>query len=176
MPRYHAAFAVAVLSLLLGACASAQRVSVTTAPAGAQVTLISRDDQIAAEITYADRVVFRKHLATQGVTTVFEERLVRVARDGNRLVASFIHELTGVEVTRTADQVIAEHGTEPVDQVFHALRGQSLNDGVTDLAALISGQAQPRGDGFELYRIGDAVTSRTIPAAVLDAYRLCCRM
>jgi hypothetical protein len=40
MPRYHAAFVVTVLSLLLGACASAQRVTVTTAPSGAQVTLI----------------------------------------------------------------------------------------------------------------------------------------
>jgi 2,4-dienoyl-CoA reductase-like NADH-dependent reductase (Old Yellow Enzyme family)/thioredoxin reductase len=146
--------------------------------AGSQVTLVSRDDQVAAEITYADRVVFRKHLAAQGVATAFEERLVRVARDGNRLVAEFIHELTGAEITRHADQVIAEHGTEPVDEVFHDLRGQALNDGVTDLDALLSGRAQPRGSGgaFELYRIGDAVTSRSVPAAVLDAYRLCCRL
>jgi len=76
-----------------------------------------------------------------------------------------------------ADQIIVEHGTAPVDELFHALRGQSLNDGVTDLDALLSGRAQPRnGTGFELYRIGDAVSSRTIPAAVLDAYRLCCPM
>jgi hypothetical protein len=68
-----------------------------------------------------------------------------------------------------------------VDALFHGLRAQSLNDGVTDLDALLAGRPQPRGtgtngDGFELHRIGDAVSSRSIPAAVLDAYRLCCRM
>ena len=29
------------------------------------------------------------------------------------------------------------------------------------------------GDGFEIYRIGDAVSSRNIHAATLDAFRLC---
>jgi pyruvate/2-oxoglutarate dehydrogenase complex dihydrolipoamide dehydrogenase (E3) component len=145
--------------------------------AKAEVTLVSRDDRVAAEVPYAERAILRKHLAAQGVVTVFEERLVRVSRDGNRLTATFANEMTGDEVARAADQIIAEHGTTPVDEVFHALKGQSLNDGVTDIAALISGRAQPRHDaaGFELYRIGDAVSSRSIHAAMLDAYRLCCR-
>jgi hypothetical protein len=85
--------------------------------------------------------------------------------------------MTGEESLRSADQIIVEHGVEPVDEVFHALASQSQNDGVTDIEALISGRAQPRSDGagFELYRIGDAVSSRLIHAAMLDAYRLCCR-
>ena len=146
--------------------------------AGATVTLISRDDRVAAEVPYAERAIFRKHLAGQKVTTVFEERLVRVARDGNRLTATFANEMTGVETTRSADQIIAEHGTAAVDEVFQGLKAQSLNDGVTDIAALISGKAQPRraGEGFTLYRIGDAVSCRSIHAAMLDAYRLCCRL
>ena len=145
--------------------------------AGAQVTLVSRDDRVAAEAPYAERTILRKHLAAQKVTTVFEERLVRVARDGNRVVATFANELTGEEIARSADQIIVEHGTAPVDAVFHALKGGSANDGVTDIDALIAGRAQPRsGVGFELYRIGDALSSRSIAAAMLDAYRLCCRM
>jgi pyruvate/2-oxoglutarate dehydrogenase complex dihydrolipoamide dehydrogenase (E3) component len=145
--------------------------------AGSDVTLISRDDRVAAEVPYAERAIFRKHLAGQGVTTVFEERLVRVARDGNRLTATFANELTGEELTRSADRIIVEHGTEPVDEVFHALKGQSSNAGVTDIEALISGRAQAEAGAarFELYRIGDAVSSRSIHAAMLDAYRLCCR-
>ena len=146
--------------------------------AGASVTLVSRDDRVAAEVPYAERAILRKHLAAQKVTTVFEERLVRVARDGNRLVATFANEMTGAERDRSADQVIAEHGTEPVDEVFRAMKVLSLNDGVTDIAALIAGRAQPRGDatGFDLHRIGDAVSCRSIHAAMLDAYRLCCRL
>jgi hypothetical protein len=64
-----------------------------------------------------------------------------------------------------------------VDEVFHALKGQSSNAGVTDIEALISGRAQAEAGAarFELYRIGDAVSSRSIHAAMLDAYRLCCR-
>jgi thioredoxin reductase len=144
---------------------------------GAEVTLISRDDRVAAEVPYAERVIFRKHLAAGKVTIVFEERLVGVARDGNRLTATFANELTGEEIIRSADLVIVEHGVEPVDEVFHALKDRSLNDGVTDIGALVSGRAQPspKGPGFELYRIGDAVSSRSIHAAMLDAYRLCCR-
>ena len=145
--------------------------------AGAGVTLISRDDRVAAEVPYAERAIFRKHLAVQKVATVFEERLVRVSRDGNRLTATFANVMTGEETARSAGQIIVEHGTEPVDEVFHALKGLSLNAGVTDIDALISGRPQPRagGAGFELYRIGDAVSSRSIHAAMLDAYRLCCR-
>ncbi|HSF94059.1 MAG TPA: FAD-dependent oxidoreductase [Thermohalobaculum sp.] len=144
--------------------------------AGARVTLATLDDQAMAEAPYADRVVFRKHFAKQGVALVLEERLVRVTREGNRLVATLRHELTGAERTISADRIVAEHGTAPVDELFHALRDRSSNDGVTDLEALIAGRRQPGGAGFELHRIGDAVSSRTIPAAVLDAYRLCCAM
>ena len=146
--------------------------------AGATVTLISRDDRVAAEVPYAERAILRKHLAAQKVTTVFEERLVRVARDGNRLVATVVNEMTGLERDYSADQIIAEHGTEPVDAVFQAMKALSLNDGVTDIAALIGGRAQPRSEavGFDLHRIGDAVSCRSIHAAMLDAYRLCCRL
>jgi len=143
---------------------------------GATVTYATADDTALAEAPSADRVVFRKHLASQGVALVLEERLVRVAREGNRLTATLRHELTGQDRILQADQVIAEHGTTPVDGLHHELRGRSRNDGVTDLDALLEGKAQPGGKGFELHRIGDAVSSRNIAAAVLDAYRLCCRM
>jgi hypothetical protein len=76
------------------------------------------------------------------------------------------------------DQVIVEHGTIPVDDLYKELRGRSKNDGVTDLDALLQGTPQPTaehgGSGkFSLHRIGDSVASRNIHSAVLDAYRLC---
>ena len=67
-------------------------------------------------------------------------------------------------------------GTTPADELYTDLRGASRNDGVTDLERLAEGLAQnpPAGEGdFELHRIGDAVSSRNIHAAVLDALRLC---
>jgi len=58
-----------------------------------------------------------------------------------------------------------------------ALRHRSANDGVTDLDALLAGRTQmpaaPHDGAFELHRIGDAVTSRNVHAAIYDALRLC---
>ncbi len=60
---------------------------------------------------------------------------------------------------------------------FDGLRRHSRNDGVTDIDALAAGAPQavtvnPEGR-FRLYRIGDAIASRDIHAAILDALRLC---
>jgi hypothetical protein len=74
-----------------------------------------------------------------------------------------------------ADQVIIEHGTTPADHLYRELRADSANGGVTDLETLLASKPQPRGKSgsFELHRIGDAVASRNIHAAILDAIRLC---
>jgi hypothetical protein len=96
---------------------------------------------------------------------------------GNRLVATFRHELTGEIMELTASQIVIENGTLPVDDAYQALRDQSCNTGITDIDALLSGapqQPKPPTDGaFELHRIGDAVTSRGVHAAIYDAMRLC---
>jgi hypothetical protein len=50
----------------------------------------------------------------------------------------------------------------------------SGNAGVVDYAALVAGLPQPRVDeGYQLFRIGDAVAGRNIHAAIYDALRLC---
>ena len=83
-------------------------------------------------------------------------------------------ELTGEETQVRAGQVIYHYGTIPADELFHELAAASANGGITDLSALSAGQPQRNdGDGFELHRIGDAVSSRNVHSAVLDALRLC---
>ena len=61
--------------------------------------------------------------------------------------------------------------------MFTALRPGSVNRGVTDIDALLAGAAQqaevPQDGAYELHRIGDAVTSRGVHAAIYDAARLC---
>ena len=110
------------------------------------------------------------------VTT--DHALTRVRPSGNRLVATFRHELTGAELELSASQVVIEHGTVPVDDVFNGLRAGSVNDGVTDIDALLDRRPQmperPANGAFELHRIGDAVTSRNVHGAIYDALRLCC--
>jgi 2,4-dienoyl-CoA reductase-like NADH-dependent reductase (Old Yellow Enzyme family)/thioredoxin reductase len=140
---------------------------------GSAVSLFSIDGHLAAELTYSERVIWKKRSYELGIETQFDNRLVGVEKTGNRLTARLVNEVTGVEITRAADQIVVEHGTTPADQLYRDLRGQAGNDGVTDLDALLAGAPQPRdGEGFELHRIGDAVASRNIPAAILDAFRL----
>jgi hypothetical protein len=123
---------------------------------------------------YSARVVYRKRFAQNGVRSLIDHQLVGVQKQGNQLLARFRHELTGTHTELAASQVVIERGTVPVDDMFHALRATSANDGVTDIDALLARQAQPASrDGFALHRIGDAVSSRNVHAAIYDALRLC---
>ena len=78
------------------------------------------------------------------------------------------------EFERSVDAVVFEHGVAPNDEPYTQLREASSNGGVIDIAALTSGAPQPTGGaGFVLYRIGDALASRGIAAAIYEARRLC---
>jgi 2,4-dienoyl-CoA reductase-like NADH-dependent reductase (Old Yellow Enzyme family) len=143
------------------------------AEAGSAVSLFSIDGHLAAELTYSERVIWKKRGYELGVETQFDHRLIGVDKSGNRLRVRLINEVTGAETTRVVDQVVVDHGTQPADGLYRDLRVGASNDGVTDLDALLAGDAQPSfGEGFALHRIGDAVASRNIPAAILDAFRL----
>jgi 2,4-dienoyl-CoA reductase-like NADH-dependent reductase (Old Yellow Enzyme family)/thioredoxin reductase len=141
---------------------------------GSNVQFVTIDDNIGLEMEYSARVVYRKRFALNGVRSLIDHQLVSVRKQGNQLVARFRHELTGTHTELAGSQVVIERGTVPVDEMFHALRAESANDGVTDIDALLARQAQPASrDGFALHRIGDAVSSRNVHAAIYDALRLC---
>jgi 2,4-dienoyl-CoA reductase-like NADH-dependent reductase (Old Yellow Enzyme family)/thioredoxin reductase len=141
---------------------------------GRSVQFVSIDDNIAAEMAYSERVVYRKRFNLNGVKILCDNAIVGVRRQGNGFVATFRNELTGVQTELTAAQVIVEYGTAPVDEVFNALRERSANRGITDIEALMKAQPQPAAGGgsFVLHRIGDAVTSRNVYSAIFDAFRL----
>ena len=74
------------------------------------------------------------------------------------------------------DQVVISHGTLPNDELYFALKPLSSNHGEIDHDRLIAGLPQdrcanPHGK-FQLFRIGDAVSSRNTHAAIYDALRL----
>ena len=145
------------------------------AMAGSKTVLVSIDGELATELTYAERAVWKRRLYELDVPMTFDHRLTRIIRDGNRKTATFVNETTGTATMLMADQIIVEHGTLPLDQIYHDLRGHAANNGVTDLDTLVAVQPQPPGkrSGFDLHRIGDAVASRNIAAAIYDALRLC---
>ena len=143
---------------------------------GGKVAFFGLDGHLAMEMAYSEQVVWRRRTFEIGIEPRLDRRLVRVERGGNRLRATFRNELTDAVETHETDQLVVEHGTRPADELFRGLRDRSSNRGVVDQAALLEGRPQPDAGGeggFRLFRIGDAVSSRNIHAAVLDAFRLC---
>ncbi len=118
-------------------------------------------------------------LAEAGVriTVMRQLREVRRSEDGAALAVTLGIEGSSWTEQREVDVVIAELGTEPVTDVYDALVPLSRNGGRVDLSDLLAGRPQAENpnpeNGFRLYRIGDAVSSRNVHAAMLDAARLC---
>ncbi len=74
------------------------------------------------------------------------------------------------------DQIVVNHGTIPMDELYFELKPTSKNLGAIDYEDLIDGKPQvvehnPEGR-FQLFRIGDAVSARNTHAAIYDALRL----
>ena len=103
-------------------------------------------------------------------------RLEAAERVGNQLLARVGSDYGGVTAHRTVDQIVVNHGTVPLDELYFALKPQSRNLGAVDYDALIAGRAQHADTDlagrFTLFRIGDAVAARNTHAAVYDALRL----
>lgn len=151
--------------------------AVHLAAAGARVTFVTLDDRVAEEMGASERVMHRKRFQQQGIPVHTDLLIKSIERVSDQLQATFVHELTDTEHQFTASHILIEQGTRPTDELYHILRDEACNQGVTDIPSLLAGDPQPqRGvweTGYELHRIGDAVSSRSIHSAVYDALRLC---
>ena len=144
---------------------------------GSKVELVTPDRMAAHEIGATNYPVYLESFYSKGVRMTPDRRLRSVERDGNRLRAVLRNEFNDAEETRTVDQVVVEHGTLPAAELFHGLAPMARNEGTLDIEALIAGRAQEsvsnQAGEFMLFRVGDAVASRNIHAAIYDSLRLC---
>ena len=144
---------------------------------GSSVELVTPDRMSAHEIGATNFPVYLESFYSKGVRLTPDHRLRRVEREGNRLRVVVRNEYSDVEEERQVDQVVVEHGTLPAAELFHDLAPKARNEGELDIAALIAGRPQETAtneDGeFMLFRVGDAVASRNIHAAIYDSLRLC---
>lgn len=142
---------------------------------GARVSFVSIDPVLSEELTYAERLSWKKRFLQLGLVHVSETRLLSVTKEGNQLKATLLNEISREKKSIVVDQVVVEQGTVPINEIFDELRDEAANKGVTNLDAMVTLRPQPRlqEKGFELHRIGDAVSSRNIHAAMLDAVRIC---
>ncbi|MEP7089180.1 MAG: FAD-dependent oxidoreductase [Nocardioidaceae bacterium] len=145
---------------------------------GARVEVVTPERMLAPGVGSMNSPAYLRAYAEHGVvvTVAYQLRAVRRSEDG-RLVALLWSEYAEHEVQRVVDAVVVEQGTVPNDGLYLDLVAGSSNLGAVDQPALLAGRPQtlvanPAGT-YQLFRIGDAVASRNVHAAIYDALRLC---
>ena len=146
------------------------------AETGAKVEVMTPDRVFAPDIMAMNLVPYMRALQDKDVTFTVTRRLLDVAREGNLLNATIGTDYSDFTSHKTYDQVVVNYGTMPLDDLYFDLKPLSSNEGAVDYDALTAGRGQEiernAEGGFQLFRIGDAVSARNTHAAIYDALRL----
>ena len=105
--------------------------------------------------------------------TATHTSLKAVEKQGDQLLATIGTDYSDLTKTRLVDQVVVNHGTRPLDELYFDLKPLASNEGALEYMDLIVGKPQnvvsnPEGR-FQLFRIGDAVSARNTHAEALPA-------
>ncbi|PDS43729.1 N-methylproline demethylase [Rhizobium anhuiense] len=146
------------------------------AKAGAKVEIMTPDRSFAPEVMAMNLVPYMRSLQKHDVTFTVTYRLEAVEKSGNQLVAHIGSDYGGIARQHSFDQIVVNHGTIPLDELYFELKPNSSNLGEMSHDQLLSGEPQSivrNPDGrFQLFRIGDAVAARNTHAAVYDGLRI----
>ena len=146
--------------------------------AGASLEFVTPERTFAPGMGGLNVVPYVKRLHDTGTPVTTMTKVRTLVRKGNKIHATLWSPYTETDCgERLVDQVVVEYATLPLDDLYFELKEQSRNRGEMDYSALKHGRPQTLNtnpDGaFQLFRIGDAVASRNIHAAIYDALRLC---
>jgi len=146
------------------------------AKTGAHVEIMTPDRSFAPDVMAMNLVPYMRSLQSMDTRFTVTYRLRDVVKSGNMLTAVIGTDYSAHTEQRDFDQVVVNHGTLPMDEVYFDLKPRSRNLGALDQDAFVEGRPQPDGPNtdasFALYRIGDAVAARNTHAAIYDALRL----
>ena len=144
---------------------------------GSTVEFMTPDRLISSEIMGMNLTPYLKNLQNKKITYSIAKRLIDVSIQGNKLNAVIGSDYDGqFKYNSTYDQIFLNYGVKPLDELYFNLVSLSKNEGEVNYAKFIKGEQQNiiknKNNKFNLYRIGDAVSSRNIHAAIYDALRL----
>lgn len=176
--------------VLAGDCKPAQRVLIfddagdhvglqaaeILAKAGSDVEIMTPDRSFAPEVMGMNLVPYMRSLQSLNTRFTVTYRLVSVEKKSDGLHALIGSDYGSAQHVKVYDQILINHGTLPLDELYFELKPLSSNLGQVDYDQLINSRPQTvevnKGGAFQLYRIGDAVSSRNTHAAIYDALRL----
>lgn len=143
---------------------------------GVEVEYVTPERNFAPDAGGLNIVPYVRSFVRRGVKITTMTGISKLERHNNRIKATLWSPFTMADCgERIVDLVIVENGTAPLDDLYFELKEGSVNRGEVDYPALIAGRKQAlrtNPDGaYRLFRIGDAITSRNIHAAVYDGLR-----
>ncbi|HEX4982877.1 MAG TPA: FAD-dependent oxidoreductase, partial [Ilumatobacteraceae bacterium] len=155
---------------------SAMSAAEMIARSGATLEIVTPERMLAIEVGGMNHVPYARAFNEMGVRVTLNQRVKRVRPEHGRLCVEVGSDHTAHRDVRHVDWVVTDHGTAASAELYFELKPLSSNLGAVDYGALIDGRPQRlvrNSDGaFQVFRIGDAVASRNIHAAVYDALRL----
>ena len=144
--------------------------------ASARLEYVSPERSISPDIGGLNISPYIESLLPYDVRFTLCRRALSASADGDKIRVILGSDYGEQRVERIVDQLVTEHGTRPLDDVYFALKPLSSNLGAVDHEALVECRPQTiirnESGHFQLFRIGDAVASRNIHAAIFDALRL----
>ncbi len=159
------------------------------ARSGAQLEIVTPERMLGIEVGGMNHVPYAKAFNETNTRITLNQRVKSIRpetgqlsdrRSGNGTTFGLCVELGSDQTThrdvRHVDWVIVDHGTQANAALYFDLKPTSSNLGAVDYGALLDGRPQTlirnATGAFQLFRIGDAVASRNIHAAIYDALRL----
>ena len=144
---------------------------------GSTVEFMTPDRLISSEIMGMNLTPYLKNLQNKKITYSIAKRLIDVSIKGNKLNATIGSDYDeNFKHNSIYDQIFLNYGVKPLDELYFNLVSFSKNEGEVNYTKFIKGEIQNiiknKNNKFNLYRIGDAVSSRNIHAAIYDALRL----
>jgi 2,4-dienoyl-CoA reductase-like NADH-dependent reductase (Old Yellow Enzyme family) len=143
---------------------------------GVAVEFVTPERNFAPDAGGTNIVPYMRNFVRRGVKITTMTGVSKLERHDNRIKATLWSPFTMADCgERIVDLVIVENGTAPLDDLYFELKEGSANRGEVDYRALVAGRKQSlcpnRAGAYQLFRIGDAVASRNIHAAVYDGLR-----
>ncbi|CAN5502590.1 NADH:flavin oxidoreductase [soil metagenome] len=155
---------------------SAMSAAEMIARSGARLEIVTPERMLGVDVGGMNHVPYARAFNETDTRVTLNQRVHSVRPEGGRLCVEIGSDHSDHRSVRHVDWVVADHGTAATAELYFELKPASTNLGAVDYAALLEGRPQQLtrnpGGQFRLFRIGDAVSSRNIHAAVFDALRL----
>lgn len=158
-------------------CAVAAEVAAATS---SSVLVVTPDRTPMHNLGPTNYAVAMRGMYKLGIEFQTDFEIHELQREGNEVSVTLKNILSGERKVERCHRLFYEVGTEENAQVYFDLLDLSTNRGDVDMPTLIGGRpdfpiVNPEGR-FILLRVGDAVSSRNVHAALYDSLRLCSRI